>query len=816
MTNRLRAVDVMDRTAAAAAAGRQALEAEAEEVRREARSRFGGFVLDRTNPGSRFRNRAYQPLDTRLFEEASDLGLLQFALPTEIGGGGRDRFAWGVVIAEIARMSCDPDFPVLLDITVENTELILSSGRPELIDRYVADLVAGRRFAVQGAYENRDPYDYQTTARYEDGEWVLNGAKRFIAGAVFASVFILYVRDEASNDLLAFVVERDDPGVTQVRLETMGLRTFGFGQVILYDVRLPEWRLVWRSDALSELNTYARNRRTMSACGVLGAIERIVESCVESLSTRRRSGRRVLDYPNVERSVGEMRMLLETARSVIYRALDGTRAPGRDPYFDALATTAKYQVSECALRVGQLVMNLQGGESYLTTFPWEQFMRDILGLIGGQGSQELLLIQLGQRSIVDLEGTLLRRDGAERTVAKLADAWWALSAVDAKECADESNRPALAGAVLDVLKAAGLTLPVDGAVRGELAALLDRAHTLLAAAGSGNAPATLPPGPAGVFDGRLGELAAKAWGFLACAVAVQTGLLAQLVQPRTVQEAAERAGVAKDLAGGLLDVLVNVQVVRVGDDGRYVTDQGLEQLLVGGPRTSAFTARLRRPVAGSAGLRAEDLCLRRRDGVGYDLAGRGDDALVLADVLVNTLLGQLEGLDELLGSPGIRVGCAAGDAGRSAVALSRQIPITPVLTLEPDQYAAERALAAQPRGGGPVEVRVGDAAGFEASDRLSLAWLPAAGLPMVELRRAIEATAQALVPGGWVVVPCPLAPQRALGAATARLELTLCGGEPLADGEVEKLLRHAGLGHVRVIWDDAVLGVRLVAGRRPR
>lgn len=813
-TGRIRAADVMDRTAAAA--GRDTLSAEAEDVRREARSRFSEFVLNRVNPGSRFRDRARLPLDHRLFQEASELGLLQFALPTEVGGAGRDKFDWGVVIAEIARMSRDPGFPVLLDITVENTELIMSSGRPELIDRYVPDLVAGRRYAVQAAYESRDPYDYQTTARFEAGEWVLNGAKRFVAGAVFADVFIVYLRDEASNDILAFAVERDDPGVAPLPLKTMGLSSMGLGQVMLHDVRLPEWRLLWRSDALSELNTYARGRRMMTACGALGAIEGIVETCVESLLTRKRSGRRVVDYPNVERSVGEMRVLVETSRSIIYRALDNTRAPGRDPYFDELATTAKHQVSECALRVGQLVMNLQGGEGYMTAFPWEQFMRDILGLIGGQGSQELLLIQLGQRSIVGLEGRQLREDGVQHVMAKFTGAWWALSALDAKERADASDRPALAGAVLDVLTAAGLTLPVDATARGELAALLDRAHALLAAVDIGHAPEALPSGPAGAFDGRLADLAAEARGFVACTVAVRTGLLARFVQPRTVREAAARTGVPGSLVQELADVLVNARVMRVHDDGRYSTNPGLEPVLVGGPRTSAFAARLKRAVTGGARLRAPDLRVRPRDPGGRDLPGRGDDALVLVDVLVNALLGRLEGLGELLDEPTMRVGCAAGDEGRSAAALSSHFPVTSVLTLEPDQDAAERALTAQPFRGGRGEVRVGGIADFRPSDRLALIWLPATGLPAAGLSQAMEAAARALVPGGWIVVPGQMLPRRALGAAAARLELALSGEEPLADGDAEQLLSRAGLSHVRAIWEDAALGIRLLAGRRPR
>ena len=820
MTRRLRAADVMDRLRdvdvedrAATTAGRRTLGAGAEEVRREARARFGGFVLGRVNPGSRFRNRACVALDRHVFEEASNLGLLQFALPAQIGGGGRDKFDWGVVIAELARISRDPAFPVLLDISVENTELIMSSGRPELIDRYVSDLVAGRSFAVQAAYESRDPFDYETIARFEHGEWVLNGTKRFVAGAVVADLFIVYVRDEASNDMLAFLVQRDDPGVAPVRLETMGLRSMGLGQIVLHDVRLPEWRLLWRSDALSELNTYARGRRLMTACGVLGAMEGIVEACVQSLSTRRRSGRRVLDYPNVERSVGEMRALLEVARSIIYGALDNTRAPGRDPYFDELATTAKHQVSECALRVGQLVMNLEGGESYMAAFPWEQFMRDILGLIGGQGSQELLLIQLGQRSIVGFEGRQLREAGAQHAVGTLADAWWAMSALEAEECSDVSGRPDLAYPVLGVLTSAGLDLPIDTTARGEVTALLDRAHGLLAAVDADNTPEALPPRPSGALDGRLAKLAEQAWGFVVCTAAVRTGVLPHLVVPLSGQEAAARAGLSTDLVEATLDVLVRHQVVTIQEDGRYVASPGLEPVLAGGPRTSAFSARLRRAVTGAASLRATELGVP--SSVRLDLPGRGDDAPLLADVLANKLLGRMEGLDELLDELGSRIGCAAGDDGRSAAALSAHIPITSVVTLEPDRPATERVLAAQLCPGDRIEVRAGEGAAFEAGDRLSLIWLPIAGHPAATLSQTIEAAAQALVPGGWIVLPCPLPPQRALSAAAARLDLTLSGGEPPAADEIEELLRRAGMSQIRRPWEDAAFGIRLITARRP-
>ena len=809
MIARARAADVMNRADPA----HRTLEAEVEQVRREARRRFGSFVLGHVNPGSHFRNKECQPHDNRIFEQAGDLGLMRFSLPAEHGGEGRDKLAWGVVVEEVARLSRDPGFAVLLDITVEICELILSSGKPELIERYVPDMMAGRRFGVQGAYENRDPYDYQSTARLDGDAWVLSGAKRLLAAARFADLFVVFLRDEASNDMLAFLVDKDDPGVARVHLDTMGMHTLGLGQVVLHQVRLPPWRLMWRADALSELNTYARIRRTMSACGVLGALEGVIDNCVETLSSRKRSGRRVLDYPNVERTVGEMRALLQQARASIYRALDGTRSADRDPYFDEYATVAKHHASECALRVGHLVMGLMGGEAYMSAFPWERFMRDMLGLISGQGSQEMLLIQLGQRAIVGIEGKRLREEGAERTLAKLTDSWWALHAAESAalaESADENAAPhgsdaQVAQAVREVVSAAKLA-PLTPDQRRDVTALLDRAHALVATARSGQAPGALPHGPHGphgLFAGRLATVAQDAWSLLACAVAQETGLLPRLFEPCTVKEAA--GDLPEDLTAGLLDVLTASSIVRVDGDGRYSADKGLERVLIGGPRTSAFAARLSRAVASAARLRNRQSSGGSERSAGRALvAGCGAEAAPLVDELVNSLLGRLEGLPEALDRPGAKVGCIAGDGGRSAVELARHIPFVPVLALEPEPVDVSVAR-------GSVEFRTDHA----DEDRLALAWLPAAGRPLADLERAITSAARSLIRGGWIVLACPLPPKRPLGAAASRLDLALAGGPLLVAGEVEALLKAAALSHIRTAWEDTALGIRLVAARRP-
>ena len=127
----------------------------------------------------------------------------------------------------------------------------------------------------------------------------------------------------------------------------------------------------------------------------------LFDACILSLDDRQRGGRVVLEFPNVQRTVGEMFVALEASQAIVYRAL-ATTYGSRDQFFDPVSTAAKEFVAEQAIKVGLGVMNLHGGQGYMRQHSWERYMRDALGLIRGQGAQELLLIQLGQQAALEM------------------------------------------------------------------------------------------------------------------------------------------------------------------------------------------------------------------------------------------------------------------------------------------------------------------------------------------------------------------------------------------------------------------------------
>lgn len=386
----------------------------------EIERRFGTFIRDCVNPGADERDREGRPLPRALLAEAGRTGLLGFALPREIGGQGRDRFEWGIAVEELSRLSRDPGFSSIMDLNAGLAELLAGTGRDDLSERWAAPMAAGRRVCAAAAYESRDPFDYLTSAREVPGAWELSGSKPFVGGALFADAFLVFAREVESEDILAFLVEPGDGGVSVDPLATMGLRSMGFGSLSLDRVRVPPERLVIEADALSAFNSYLRNRRLMTACAVVGHMHALFEACLGALTDRRRGGRGVLELPNVQRTAGEMYTALEASRALVHQALAAACGP-RDLHFDPLATAAKEFVSEQAIKVGLAVMNLQGGQGYMGRHPWERYMRDALGLVGGQGAQELLLVQLGQHVALDAQQLRLREEAAaQRTRSEVA------------------------------------------------------------------------------------------------------------------------------------------------------------------------------------------------------------------------------------------------------------------------------------------------------------------------------------------------------------------------------------------------------------
>ena len=114
-----------------------------------------------------------------------ELGLMGIPFPEEYGGGGGDTLSYALAIEELARIDASVCITVAAHTSLGTMPIYLW-GTDEQKRDWLPELTAGKRLAAFGLTEpeaGSDAGNVRTTARLEDGEWVVNGAKQFITNS---------------------------------------------------------------------------------------------------------------------------------------------------------------------------------------------------------------------------------------------------------------------------------------------------------------------------------------------------------------------------------------------------------------------------------------------------------------------------------------------------------------------------------------------------------------------------------------------------------------------------------------------------------
>ncbi|WP_179390380.1 acyl-CoA dehydrogenase family protein [Psychromicrobium silvestre] len=216
------------------------------------------FLQRRVRPESiGFWNREEFPFE--LLPELAELGL------GELQVDGSSLLFKGLMYFEVAR--ADVSLSALVGI---HNELIVGMidrlGSAAQRERWLPGL---RSFRELGAFALTEP-DHgsdiagglETTAELVDGEWVINGAKRWIGSGTIADFALVWARDVADQRIKGFIVETDRPGYSATKIEhKMGLRIMQNAHIVLDQVRIPEANLLPGASDFAAANELLRDSR---------------------------------------------------------------------------------------------------------------------------------------------------------------------------------------------------------------------------------------------------------------------------------------------------------------------------------------------------------------------------------------------------------------------------------------------------------------------------------------------------------------------------------------------------------------------------
>jgi alkylation response protein AidB-like acyl-CoA dehydrogenase len=242
-----------------------------------------------------------------------------------------------------------------------------------------------------------DAFAMRTRATREGDGWRITGTKTFISNGPVADVVVVFAMTDPQKGyyggVSAFLVTKGTPGVrAPQKIEKMGLRTSSFGDLVFDDVWVPDEAVLGQVGGGSAMFTHAMDwERICLFASHIGAMERLLEKAREYARTRSQFGHPIGKFQAVSHKIADMKVQLEAARLLVYRAawrLDRTKNVSLD------AAITKLFVSESLVRAALDTVQVYGGYGYTTEFEVERMLRDAVGSTLYSGTSEM------QRNII--------------------------------------------------------------------------------------------------------------------------------------------------------------------------------------------------------------------------------------------------------------------------------------------------------------------------------------------------------------------------------------------------------------------------------
>jgi alkylation response protein AidB-like acyl-CoA dehydrogenase len=239
----------------------------------------------------------------------------------------------------------------------------------------------------------------RTTAQRADGGWLVTGRKIFGTQSIALDQFFseaTWADNPQGESIITFIVPpRDTPGlVFKDDWHTMGMRATASRSTELKDAFVPESAVMLQRPTFTRggiTDLFLRAPFTIGApyIGIAVAARNFV---VDFMRERPRFPLKkpMSHMPSVYNKVGEMDVLIETARAVTWKA--AAEAEIEEPHSWARKSVAARMVAiENSVRVVDLALRAVGGQSYFKRLPLERYFRDVrAGLFHPLDSDETL------------------------------------------------------------------------------------------------------------------------------------------------------------------------------------------------------------------------------------------------------------------------------------------------------------------------------------------------------------------------------------------------------------------------------------------
>jgi len=333
-------------------------------------------------------------------------GYFGWSIPQEFGGSGLTTEELALANMEISQAATTFRARAGTNTGI-GSEGLVQDGTQAQKEKWLPKLASGEItgcLALTEPEAGSDATALKSTALLDgDGEFLINGTKRYITNAPIADLFTVFARtdlnDRSYKGISAFLISKDTPGIsTGPEHKKMGQAGSPVSEVFLKDVRATGSDVLGGELGLGFTTAMkALNKQRINLAALcIGPAIRLLDEALAHVKKREQFGKPIAEFQLIQAMLAESKVEIEAAKSLV---LETARARDRGEDIATQASICKYYASEMCGRVADRVVQIFGGAGYCadTGGPIEMLYRDVRLFRLYEGTSQIHLLNIAKR-----------------------------------------------------------------------------------------------------------------------------------------------------------------------------------------------------------------------------------------------------------------------------------------------------------------------------------------------------------------------------------------------------------------------------------
>ncbi len=345
-----------------------------------------------------------EDFDRDLIREIGELGLFGCSIAERFGGLELDFVTEGIIMEELARENLNIGYPLLL--AALNSIILAEHASAELAAATIPDILSGRKMTCLGLTEpsaGSDAANLRLKAELKGGRYLLNGEKTSISMAHQADTCVLFARtgeqSERAHGITAFLVDLHQPGVSTSTFEDVASSSVGRGSIFFDDVTVPPENMIGEVGMgfKQVMNGFDFSRALIGLQSLAPAQASLDEAWSYSLE-RKAFDQPIASFQGVTEPLAVAETQMEAARLLCYKTL---WLRDRQLPHTAEAAMCKWWAPQLAFEVIHQCLQIHGHLGYSRDFPFQQRLREVMGLHIGDGTKQIQKMVIARRKLAE-------------------------------------------------------------------------------------------------------------------------------------------------------------------------------------------------------------------------------------------------------------------------------------------------------------------------------------------------------------------------------------------------------------------------------